>query len=254
MKNILRKLKIFATTILFWITNIFTVFLGFLGTPILGLVIGNIYAAHVFFSRLWARTSLAAAAIPVRIEGSENIPKNTPVIYMPNHASNLDWIILWAILPYPPPIRYVAKKELYKIPFFGANLRYGGHFALDRERKKIAHETLAKVVEVTKTSSVIIFPEGTRSWDGKLGEFRGGGVYTALKVGVPIVPVAIAGTFDILPRQTLMITPGKVKVKFGQPLYFEKKEEMDLESYKGAINKVREVISDMLSELEREDG
>lgn len=109
-------------------------------------------------------------------------------------------------------------------------------------------------MEVAKKSSIIIFPEGTRSWDGNLREFKGGGVFAALKIGVPIVPVAISGTFNIMPRNTWIVTPGKVKVKIGKPIIFEKTEELDMENYKVAILKVRESITSMLSESERQES
>jgi 1-acyl-sn-glycerol-3-phosphate acyltransferase len=210
------------------------------------------YFSHSIFSKIWARSSLACAVTRFKVEGLENIPKGTPVIFMPNHQSNLDWLVLWSAIP--PPFRFVCKKELFKIPFFGVNLRYGGHFSLDREAKRIAYNTLGRVMEVAKKSSIIIFPEGTRSWDGNLREFKGGGVFAALKIGVPIVPVAISGTFNIMPRNTWIVTPGKVKVKIGKPIIFEKTEELDMENYKVAILKVRESITSMLSESERQES
>ena len=249
IKDVFKALKIFFATILFWSINILIVVFAWLVAPVLALIMWNKNSAYQKWAKIWGKALLAIAATQVRIEGLENIPKGIPIIYTPNHQSNLDWMILLAVLPLP--FRFIIKKELFRIPLFGSIIRNAGYFSLNREAKRKAYNTLIETIDVAKKDSIVIFPEGTRTWDGNLGKFKRGSLLLAFKVGSPIIPVAISGSFEIMPRHTWVINPGIVKVKIGYPVSFGEHKETKQERYQITLNKTRDAITTMLSELKR---
>jgi 1-acyl-sn-glycerol-3-phosphate acyltransferase len=166
---------------------------------------------------LWARTIIRASGIKVDVEGRDNIPMGKPVVFACNHASQFDILILYEALPVQ--FRFVAKKELFKIPFLGLIMRLAGYIPIDRSGGKAALRSLQEAVGSLKMGkSIIIFPEGTRSPDGRLGPFKTGGILIAVRAGCPIVPVAISGSHDVLPRGSLRVHPGRIKVTIGPPV------------------------------------
>ena len=248
INKIPKLLNSYFRTFLFWIVNAFIVFLCWLTGPILALFMKRKTLASQIWAKIWGKVLTAIATTGFRIEGLENIPKDTPVIYAPNHQSNLDWMILLAALPLP--FRFVMKKELFKIPLFGTANRRAGYFCLDREAKIGAARTLSKVEQTIKAGeSVVIFPEGTRTHDGKLGQFKIGSFLVAFETGAPIIPIAISGSFQIMPRYSMKIKPRKVKVKIGSPISFGVLKNKTNQEYQMVMDRVRDGIATMLSEI-----
>jgi len=117
------------------------------------------------------------------------------------------------------PFRWLAKAELFKIPIFGRAMRGAGYIPINRTDRPAAIESLRQAAgAVRRGVSVMIFPEGTRSLDGTLKPFKKGGFVMAIEAGVPIVPVALRGTFDIMPKNRLMIRPRDVMMVIGEPI------------------------------------
>lgn len=167
--------------------------------------------------RIWARVGLRLAG--VRVDCQEVLPPATAetVIYMANHQSNFDILALLACVR--RPFRWLAKKELFRIPLFGAAMRAAGCIEVDRaDREKAVASMDEAVRRIQQGESVIIFPEGTRSPDARLLPFKKGGFMTALKAGVPIVPIAIRGSGAILPKHSLRLRPGTISVTFLPPV------------------------------------
>jgi 1-acyl-sn-glycerol-3-phosphate acyltransferase len=153
-------------------------------------------------ARVWGRSILWISGIKVRVHGLEHLDVGRSVIYMSNHQSNFDIPVFLSALPVQ--FRWLAKAELFKIPIFGRGMRGAGYISLDRSNRKSAMASLAKAAETIRDgSSVLIFPEGTRTEDGGLLPFKNGGFILAVDAGVPIVPMAICGTFAILPKGKL---------------------------------------------------
>jgi 1-acyl-sn-glycerol-3-phosphate acyltransferase len=166
---------------------------------------------------LWARTIIRASGIKIDIEGRDNIPMGRPVVFACNHASQFDILIMYEVLPVQ--FRFVVKKELFKIPFLGFAMRHAGYVPIDRSGGKAALRSLHEAAErVKKGASIIVFPEGTRSLDGRLRPFKMGGILIAIKAGCPIVPVAISGSHNVLPKGSLRVRPGRIKVTVGLPV------------------------------------
>lgn len=167
--------------------------------------------------RLWARLICWCAGVRVTVSGQGHLRTGTPYIFAANHQSQFDIFALQGYLGFD--FRWLAKKELFAIPVFGAGMRAAGYISVDRSRGRRALESLNEAAQKIKAgTSVIIFPEGTRSVDGILQPFKSGAMVLAIKAGVPIVPVAILGTHDVLPKCKLLSQPGRVEIRIGSPI------------------------------------
>ncbi len=173
--------------------------------------------AIVRVGRVWVRWILWTCGIRVDVDGLDNIPRDRPCVYMSNHQSVVDIVAIIATLPVA--WRFVAKRELTWIPVFGWALVLGRQIIVDRKNRESSVKSLARAAErVRAGANVIIFPEGSRSPDASLREFKSGGFHLALQAGVPIVPVAISGSWRITPKRSLRIHSGRVLVRYGEPV------------------------------------
>jgi 1-acyl-sn-glycerol-3-phosphate acyltransferase len=174
---------------------------------------GNLYHFH---ARLWARTALAMAGVHVTVRGADNLPDG-PVIFMCNHQSNFDILSLLACMP--RQFYWIAKKELFEIPVFGTSMKRGGYIPLDRSDGRKALKSMDNAASIIRDGkSVVMFPEGTRSNDGKLLPFKRGGFLLALKAGVPVVPVTINGSGRINPANKIRLYRGDIVINLHTPL------------------------------------
>ncbi|MFM8437506.1 MAG: lysophospholipid acyltransferase family protein [Candidatus Kapaibacterium sp.] len=178
----------------------------------------SITYAHV---RGWCRHVLSLSGVRVRGEGMENLDASASYIYVANHASLFDIPALQVALP--GNVRIMYKKELQKIPFMGWALRYSSFIPIVREKARDAMNTVNATVETIRNddSSLMIFPEGTRSEDGDIGKFKRGAFIVALQSGKPLVPVAICGSFDVLSKHSLRFRKGEIVVRAGRPVVIE---------------------------------
>ncbi len=167
--------------------------------------------------RFWAKSILSAAAVRVEAQGLENLPPESCVL-VANHQSNFDVLVILAQIP--RHLRFVAKTELYRIPLFGMALRATGNIEVDRsggerDRKKLEQAIAA----VRERVSILFFAEGTRSASGALMPFKKGAALLAVQAQVPLVPIAVAGTREILPKKSIWIRGGRrALLKVGKPL------------------------------------
>lgn len=177
--------------------------------------------------RLWSRVMLSLAGVRVSITGVENLPKEGPVILASNHQGAFDIPALQGYVPVQ--FRWIAKKSLFKIPIIGWSMRLSGYIPVERER---ASKALRSIEEASKKikggTSVLIFPEGTRSPKDELLPFKRGSFLLAVKSGVPIVPVSIRGTREILKKGGFLIKPASVTIVLGKPIPTEGLREADL--------------------------
>ncbi|MDX1774985.1 MAG: lysophospholipid acyltransferase family protein [Desulfobulbales bacterium] len=165
----------------------------------------------------WAGSICKAGGVEVVVSRQEELDPEKPYIFAANHQSQFDIFVLQGYLGVN--FRWLAKKELFAVPIWGNAMRRAGYIPIDRSHGREAIKSLDEAAKkIAAGTSVIIFPEGTRSLDGKLHDFKAGAMVLAIKSGVPIVPVAILGTFEILPKGKLMMTPGKVQIRTGTPI------------------------------------
>lgn len=168
--------------------------------------------------RAWASWILWASRTPVHVEGLEHVRADRPQIFAANHQS---WYDVFALaVAIPKRYRFVGKRELARIPLFGTAWKAAGHISIDRRDRAAAIRSLERAGRLVRrdNSSIIVFPEGTRSRDGRLLPFKKGAVMLALCTGIELVPVAISGTRAILPKGAWRVRPGPIIVRFGEPI------------------------------------
>jgi 1-acyl-sn-glycerol-3-phosphate acyltransferase len=168
-------------------------------------------------ARLWSRLLLWAARIRVEVEGLEKIPPGGSFVFVANHRSYFD---IPVILPHiSVQFRFFAKKSLFYVPFIGYHMKRAGYVAVDLVNPRESIKSMAEGARVIQETgiSILLFPEGTRT-HGELAPFKDGAAYIAIKAGVPIVPIGLVGTRDILPRDSLTLRGGTVKMRIGDPI------------------------------------
>lgn len=167
--------------------------------------------------RRWAEDLMRVNGVTLDTEGLDLIPPGAPCVFAANHLSLVDiWLLLVAL---PGRLRFVAKRELSYYPFLGWALKAAGHIFIDRGDRARALEAYGEASRVMQGGmSAIVFVEGTRSRDGELREFKKGAFVLAIAAGVPVVPVRIDGTFEMLRRASLDFRPGRTRVRIGQPI------------------------------------
>jgi 1-acyl-sn-glycerol-3-phosphate acyltransferase len=165
----------------------------------------------------WARGIAKFMGISFSVVGGEKADPAVSYIIAPNHQSHTD--ILAMVCCSPVPFRWVAKKELLKIPFFGWALASTGAIALNRSNREQSIQRLRNAGGKLKDGwSIMIFPEGTRSPDGTIQDFKKGPFMMAVQTEVPILPVTCNGAYKVLPKKTLQVTPGRITVTLGDPI------------------------------------
>ena len=165
----------------------------------------------------WARSICFVGGVSVSVTGTKNLDSGKPYIFAANHQSQFDILTLQGFLGLD--FRWLAKKELFQVPIWGPAMRRAGYIPIDRSHGRKALKSLDEAAKkIAAGTSVIIFPEGTRSKDGKLHDFKAGAMVLAIKSGVDIVPVAIKGTYEILPKGKLLMNSGNVSIQVGIPI------------------------------------
>jgi 1-acyl-sn-glycerol-3-phosphate acyltransferase len=168
--------------------------------------------------RNWMVVFLKMAGIRLTVTGTEKLDRNECYIFFANHSSLLDIPALFTGIA--NPLAFIAKKELFWIPVMGWGMRGMGHVSIDRGSARKALVSFRKAVERVKRERIspVLFPEGTRSVDGRLGEFKQGSFALAIDAGVRIVPVAIRNSGACLPKKSLLVRSGEMKIDIGDPV------------------------------------
>jgi 1-acyl-sn-glycerol-3-phosphate acyltransferase len=194
----------------------------------------------------WAKIILWVCGVKVEVRGIIDIKKNVPFIFMSNHQSYFDIFTLLACLP--ADFKFLMKQELMKVPLLGATMRRAGYLSVDRVDTKNAIKSMDTAAEkIRNGASVLIFPEGTRSEDGHVQAFKKGGFHMALKAGCDIVPIAIVNTRAIVPKGSLRINKGTIKMKIGGPIPVKDYSKRDINDL---IERTREAIISQMAEIE----
>ncbi|MCP3060038.1 1-acyl-sn-glycerol-3-phosphate acyltransferase [Myxococcus sp. K38C18041901] len=187
---------------------------------------------------LWSPVLLWAGGAKLEVSGQEHVDPKRPTIYVGNHQSTID--IPAHFMAVPVPFRFVAKDQLKWVPLIGWYLALGGHVFINRtNRAKAISSLAAAAAKIRGGTSIFLYPEGTRSSDGRVLPFKKGPFALALKARVPICPVTIEGSGNLMPKDSWNITPGVIRVRVGKPIDTTVFAENDRE---GLARAVREAI------------
>jgi 1-acyl-sn-glycerol-3-phosphate acyltransferase len=191
------------------------------------------------------RVSRRILGLTIEAEGVERLDPRVPAVYMPNHASFIDGPLVMVLIP--GVARVILKKSILRIPVVGMGMRHVGFVPVDRKGIEGGKKSIARAAALMRRRgySFLIFPEGTRSRDGRLGPFRRGGFFLALETGAPIVPVTIQGTYELMPKKQWFARSGRIRVVFHEPVpvagYTPETMRGLMEKVRGAILSVGEI-------------
>ena len=214
---------------------------GIVGIPY-SLLIGDI--GPLYRVAMWiVKTGVRAAGIRVEVSGLEHVPEGRSCIFMCNHVSNLDPPVLLPALPGRSSV--LLKKELMKIPILGVAMRLGKFVPVERgHRRDAAQASVEAAADALRSGlHIVVFPEGTRSKDGRLATFKKGPFFLAQQTATPIVPIALSGTQTMMRKGSIAITPGVARIELlpaVDPAAYETREEL--------LRAVRQAIAEALPE------
>jgi 1-acyl-sn-glycerol-3-phosphate acyltransferase len=225
----------FATLKMLFVFLVLGIPAGLIGIPYSFLIgdIGLLYRVAMWI----ANTGVRAAGIRVEVTGLENVPAGRPCIFMSNHVSNLDPPVELPMVPGRSSV--LLKKELMSIPILGRAMRMGQFVPVERGGKReAAQASVVAAGEALKSGlNMMVYPEGTRSRDGRLAAFKKGPFYLAMETQAPVVPIAISGTQAMMHKGSVAIAPGVARMQVLpviEPSQFETREEL-IKAVRGAI-------------------
>lgn len=206
---------------------VMTVFSAILGAIILLFTFSRNWAIGGS-SFVWSNVILFVCGVRLKVNNIERCKGKGMGIFVANHSSHMD--IPAMFLASPVPLYFIAKKELSKVPFMGWYMHLVGMIFIDRSDKEKAYQSIAKAGELIKKGrTVMTFPEGTRSMDGQIGTFKRGSFILAKEAKIPIFPVGIKGSYEVLPPGKFRIVPGTIVVNFGEAILPESYAGMSVE-------------------------
>jgi len=202
------------------------------------------------YARLWGKIALLANRVKVELEGMEHVKGEGPYIFMSNHQGYYDVFALLGHLPFQ--FKWLVKKELFSIPILGWTMAAAGYINIDREGTRKTVEALNEAAQkIREGMSILIFPEGSRSPDGSIQSFKKGGFTLAIKSRVPIVPIAITGTREIMPKGKLTVAAGEIRIQMSHPI---PTQSYSLKDREALIKKVNQAISENFKRISGKAG
>jgi 1-acyl-sn-glycerol-3-phosphate acyltransferase len=221
-----------------------TAFLGVLAV-VLAVTLGPRIGSRVC-GVTWARLNALLTPMPVRVFGRQHVDPRQSYVVVSNHKSHYDVFVLYGWLGID--FRWVMKQELRKVPFLGVGCEKIGHIFIDRSNHQAAVAAIEEAKErIVDGTSVLFFPEGTRSRSGELGRFKKGAFRMALDLGLPLLPVTVLGTDKVLPAESRRLRPGRATLVIHEPIPIDGLEESDIPQL---IDRVREIMLRALGETE----
>jgi len=218
---------------------IYTIVLGFLS------VTSSVFDRRGYFAhgcaRAWSWLILATTGVEVTVEGLGRVVPGKTYVFVANHQSIYDIPVLFWSIPFQ--LRIIAKESLGRFPVLGPHLKRTGHMLVDRRRPDRSGIFGWASALTAKGLSLIIFPEGTRSRDGHLGKFKGGGIMLAMQAGLPIVPISVVGSRHVMKKGELTTRPGRVRLVVHDPIETVATPEPSTTEVRALANRARALIA-----------
>jgi 1-acyl-sn-glycerol-3-phosphate acyltransferase len=185
---------------------------------ILVCLLFGVWDVFLIYGRWMMRIGRRILGIDLVVTGLGRLDRRTPYVFMSNHLSFLDGPLLMTILD--RPARVIVKRFVFRVPILGLGMRFSGYVPLDKEGAGAGRRSIARAAQLIKEKgySFLIYPEGTRSFDGKLLRFRRGGFFLAFESGAQIVPISVKGTHELMPRGHWFVRKGRVQITFHEPI------------------------------------
>lgn len=219
--------------------SVYTIVLGAVSV-VSSIVDRRGYTAHRC-ARAWSWLILKTTGVRVTVEGLERVKAGTTYIFVSNHQSIYDIPVIFASLPFQ--LRIIAKESLARFPVLGWHLRRGGHLFVDRQHPDRAGILKRWRALVSEGLSLIIFAEGTRSWDGRVARFKAGSFLLAIEAGLPVVPLAIVGTRAVMPKGRLRTEPANVTLIVHDPIQPPRLGEPTIHDAKALADRVHTIVA-----------
>ena len=215
-------------------------------------IVSSVFDRRGYFAhgcaRAWSWLILKTTGVQVALDGLERIVPGKTYVFVSNHQSIYDTPVIFASLPYQ--LRIIAKASLARFPVLGWHLRRGGHLFVDRRRPDRSGILKRWRALVSDGLSLIIFAEGTRSWDGRVARFKAGSFLLAIQAGLPIVPLAVIGTRQVMPKGRLRTEPADVCLVVHDPIQPPTIDEPTVQDAKALAERVHRVVADSLEKLQ----
>ncbi|MCF0159988.1 MAG: 1-acyl-sn-glycerol-3-phosphate acyltransferase [Bacteroidaceae bacterium] len=206
---------------------------------IIGSAIGGAHYWGYWPACYWSKFICAILLLPLEVEGMERVDPNTSYVFVANHQGSFDIFLIYAVLG--RNFKWMMKKELRKVPFIGKACDSARHIFVDNSTPRKTKETMEKAKETLQGgTSLVVFPEGSRTFTGKMGVFKKGAYLLAAQIQLPIVPMTIEGSFDVLPRMKgiSFVERHKMKLTLHRPI--------DSSDPTAALSQSRQIIEDSL--------
>jgi 1-acyl-sn-glycerol-3-phosphate acyltransferase len=209
-------------------------------------IVSSVFDRRGYFAhrcaRAWSRLILRTTGVRVSVEGLDRIVPGTTYVFVSNHQSIYDIPVIFASLEYQ--LRIIAKESLARFPVLGWHLKRGGHLFVDRRHPDRAGILSRWRALVADGLSLIIFAEGTRSWDGRVGRFKAGSFLFAIEAGLPVVPLAVINTRAVMPKGRLRTEPADVRLIIHDPIPAPAIASPTARDAKALADRVRGVVAD----------
>jgi len=226
--------------------SIYTIVLG------AASIVSSLFDRRGYFAhgcaRAWSWLILKTTGVRVEVEGLERVVRGTTYVFVSNHQSIYDIPVIFASLPYQ--LRIISKASLARFPVLGWHLRRGGHLFVDRRRPDRAGILGRWRALVSEGLSLLIFAEGTRSWDGRVARFKAGSFLLAIEAGLPIVPLAVIGTRQVMPKGRLRTEPASVRLIVHDPIQPPAIAAPTTRDAKALADRVHAIVAEAVDKLQ----
>ena len=233
----MKRFALILYQLFIWAPLVLTITLITAITVFLGCVCGGERFFSFYPCVIWARLFCIFTLCPVKVTGKEKIDKKQSYIFISNHQGAYDIFLIFGHVG--QSIKWVMKQSLRKIPFVGIACEKAGYIFVDNSSPQAAAKTIRFAEEkLKKGASIAIFPEGSRTRTGKMGTFKKGAYQMALDLKLPIVPITINGSYEVMPINNYLINPHKMEIVIHEPIYFN---EVNMENIREVAVKIREL-------------